>query len=259
MIVACHIFLVSEDLTTNPIQRNIALEDESCTEDFEFVEKEESEELKKYKDFLEDAVMVEKADLADMPTPMRISDENLKAEEKEMNLLDSDPSMRSSFMAIDEALEKFTDESSEELSKILRRLLLPSIIACIWMPIIKLILLKLFRIARSRLFKLVFSAFNYFQKLHQTISNFFNGDFEHDYTFVYHADCKNLASTESTCKKEVMEELEEKREIMIIVRLIVHPSMIRYIWSPLVCNISSKMFKKLKYDIENYIKGKKRG
>ena len=45
----------------------------------------------------------------------------MKAEEKEMNLLDSDPSMRSSYMA----LEKFTDESSKELSQILRRMLLP--------------------------------------------------------------------------------------------------------------------------------------
>ncbi len=145
--------------------------DDSDREEFEFVEKEESEELEKYKDFLEDAVM-EKADLVDMPTPMRISEENLKAEEKEMNNLDSDPSMRSSFMAIDEALEKFKDESSEELSQIMRRLLLPSIIACIWIPLIKLILLKLFRIACTQFGKLVSCAFKYFQKLFQTISDF---------------------------------------------------------------------------------------
>jgi hypothetical protein len=54
-----------------------------------------------------------------------------------------------------------------------------------------------------------------------------------------------------------MEE-DGKRKIMIIVRLIVHPSMIRYVWSPLVCYISSKMSKKLKCDIEKYVKGKKR-
>ncbi len=116
----------------NTKKRNIVLEDdivdESCREDFEFVEKGELEELEKYKDFLEEAVMMEKADLLGMPTPkyeMSISEKNVKDEEKEKNLIHSDPYMRSSYMAIDEALEKCTDESSEELSRILRRLFLP--------------------------------------------------------------------------------------------------------------------------------------
>ncbi len=39
--------------------------------------------MEKYKDFLEEAVMVEKADLVEMIIPMRISEENLKAEVKE--------------------------------------------------------------------------------------------------------------------------------------------------------------------------------
>ncbi len=204
---------------------------------------------------MKDAVIAEKVDCIDLPiqakSPMtKISGKSLKGEEKEMALLDSDPHIKRSCLALDQELESEDASKSKELSQILMRLFLPSVIAYIWIPLIEFIALKVFRILRSRFLVLIFLISNYLKKLYDTISGFFYGDLLQEYVFVYN---ENIAY-----EKDIEEKQDEKRRMMRLVKCILHPSVIRYIWSPLVGYISSQMLNKLKYDIENYVKEKKR-
>jgi hypothetical protein len=180
----------------------------------------------------------------------KISAKSLKEEEKEMALLDSDPLIKRSCLALDQELESDDTSRSKELSQILMRLFLPSVIACIWIPLIEFIAWKLFRILRSRYLVLLSLISNYLKKLYDTISAFFYGDLLQDYVFVYN---ENIVY-----EKEIEEKQDEKRRMMRIVKCILHPSVIRYIWSPLVGYVSSQMFNKFKYEIVNYVKEKKR-
>jgi hypothetical protein len=127
------------------------------------------------------------------------------------------------------------DAEKESLGNILKRLFLPCMIIAIWLPLIKILIFN-----RA---KTLFRTW----KMHHLE--------EEEIEFLKDCIVIDIQDTISTQEKSFFL-VEEKKQIMDIIKLLFLSPVIQHIWLPLARYISSKMYEKLKYELKKNICGK---